>query len=221
LPEEKPKEGSGEKPDPIAKGGNPLHVRGLPRSTALSDEQKETLRKFLKIPPPLDKDSWDAMSKKDRSAATKKRSLPHWAVTSVLRDPKNLDRILKGEVTKDNFIQTVQSGKGKPTPSQVEPKQFAEAQTAWTALKDKYPGIGLFARPRSKDEKEFKSAYDKLVKHFGKLSCFPNPRAKHPNDSGASSPRQGGQRSEKSGLSGDAQLILTILKEVAGIFKKD
>jgi hypothetical protein len=183
--------------DPLAEGENPLRVQGAPRSTVLTDAQKKTLRKALGLlEAPVSPDAWSALSKKEKREERAKRDLPHWAVTAVVRNPDNLAKIVSKELTKDNFNRTVQPKRGKATPQQPVGKNVAEATLAWKKAKDGYPGVGLFARPQSKDGKALKKEYDSLVEKYGKLPCFPKPK-KDPSLQGKaakprSSPGQGG-----------------------------
>jgi hypothetical protein len=175
------KKEEGKKPDPLVQGGNPLRVKGVPRSSALTEEQKAALRKFFKLSDDsVSPEVWAGYSKKEKRAYTKQRTLPHWAVTAVLRKPENLERVLKGEITKDNFGQQVQPGKGKTTVGQAPPKLLAEATKAWTDTKAKHAGVGLFARPQSKGEKALKKEYDLLIEKYGRLPCFPKVK-QHPS----------------------------------------
>jgi len=102
----------------------PLRVKNVPRSSVLNEVQKTALKKAFKIDEsPISADQWEALSKAEKSAVRKARSLPRWAVQAVGSNPKNLDKVIKGELTADNFRSEVQgpqrpsSPKGKKTPT--------------------------------------------------------------------------------------------------------
>jgi len=168
-------------------GVNPLKVNGIydkleagkPRSSLLSEDQKGALRTFFKVPPPLDPGSFSALSKEERKKTSAAQSLPRWAVTAVLRDPGNLPRILKREITKDNFVTKVppmQTAK----PGSLPPGGCA---TEWRALREKFKGVGLFVTPRTTREKNLKKGFDALVAKYTPANpSLPKPRVRGDKD---------------------------------------
>jgi len=204
------------KKDPIVEGKNPLHVKGLPRSSKLDDEQRASLRKFFKLDEIVrpEQKVWEKMTTKEKSKFSSSRALPRWAVDAVLRDPKNLESILDGSLTKENFGTKVRTDRGKPTEGQPKTGSVAEATAAWKKVKDKYPGVGLFARPQSNEEKALKKEFDSLVEKFGKLSCFPK-LGKHP--SSQKSKKTSGSVSPALGSQGMDQQFALILQLVNGL----
>jgi hypothetical protein len=182
-PKDSPSGVAEKKVDPIAKGGNPVHVKGVARSTALTGEQRDALRKFFNLPnEPVPSEQWSTMSKKEKTKASLARSIPKWAVSAVLRNPENLGKIVGGTLTKDNVNRALPH-EGKSTPSQKRNNRAAEATKRWQEVKEKFPGVGLFARPQKHEEKDLKKHYDVLIEEFGKLPCFPKPR-QHPSQQG-------------------------------------
>jgi hypothetical protein len=75
-------------------------VPGVPRSSRLSDYQRESLRRFFNLKKPMDPADWEALSLKEKRAARKAMAIPRWAVTAVLQDPRNLDKVVKGTLKK-------------------------------------------------------------------------------------------------------------------------
>jgi hypothetical protein len=217
------KKKTAKKEDPIAKGGNPLRAKGVPRSTVLTEEQRDTLRKTLGIvESPVSPTTWATLSKKDKRAETAKRTLPKWAVTAVTRNPGNLAKIVSKELTKDNFREQVQPTRGKPTAGQKPTKRIGEATSAWAKVREEFPSVGLFARPRSKDEKALKQRYDALVKEYGKLSCFPRVK-QHPSQQGKQTnvkdATRGGKRAgalASSDFAGMLKLMSDVVRAVNG-----
>jgi hypothetical protein len=144
---------------------NPLRVRNPPKSDGLTDDQKVALKKALKIPDDrLTQAELEQMEKKERRAALAARSLPHWAVTAVLNNPANLERIVKGELTKESFGK---SAKDRGT----------SAQTEWTKLKSKYPDVALLTKPQTQRQRELKKSWDAIAKKWGRDSPgLPKPK---------------------------------------------
>jgi hypothetical protein len=173
---EKAKEEKTPKPGGGVSQENPLRAKGTPRSSGLTQEQKDRLRRKLGIPnpEPLDPAAWDKLSPQARTAYRKGTSLPHWAVTAVLKNPENLVLIESGVLTPSN-PQAAMPTMGR---KREQGHQVKGASDAWAALKGRFPGVGLFSNPSTKKEKSLKSGYDSLLKEFGKNPCFPKPKAK-------------------------------------------
>jgi len=74
----------------------------------------------------------------------------------------------------------------------------ARLQDRWILIKNRFRGVGLYVRPRTKVEKLFRKLYDELFKLAGhRVSCLPKLR-EHPADAlrrqGLTSTRGDGQR---------------------------
>jgi len=191
---------------------NPLHVKGEPKSKALSEDQRKTLRKFFKlteglVPP----EEWKAMNTKERSLAMAERSLPKWATNAVLKRSSNLELILKGELTKE----TVNGHLSVTQPKKVGGS--SQAIEAWQSLKSDFKGVQLFRNPVTSKEKAFKKRFDSLVSDYGDQKCFPKLR-EHPDQQGRgrSSSRRGG--TTDSGMGAMLQMAKA-MGEIARAFK--
>lgn len=108
-----------------AASAGPLRVKDVPRSSVLNEEQKKALKKKFQIDEtPIEKSAWDALNKREKSALRKARSIPRWAIQSVSSNPLNLDKILKGQLTIENFNSSQEdrksSSKEKKTPPSVK-----------------------------------------------------------------------------------------------------
>lgn len=154
------------KSDPIEKG-DPIRVKGLPRTKALSAESRSSLRKHFGLPAEVPDEEWAAMSKDERADIRSKGSVPHWATALVLRDEQNLAKILAGKIDKEKGIELLK----KPVP-----KQEASCSLEWTKLKARFSGVSLLIAPKSGKEKAFKKAFEDLSKRFPKNPCLPKPR---------------------------------------------
>jgi hypothetical protein len=157
---------------------NPLRIKAVPRSEALSEEDKASLRGYFHVESePIDPAVWDAMSKQDKTASRKARSIPRWAVAAVLHSPSNLARVLRGDLTKENFVGVVRSANDSKSEAKGSPPRAqSNAVSAWVKLKEKFPGTSLLARPQTRKEKSFLQGYNNLVSEFGPLKCFPRPK---------------------------------------------
>jgi hypothetical protein len=191
---------------------NPLKVQNKPKSAGLTDEQKETLKRALGLPTdPIDQDVLANMSKEDRRAALADRTLPRWAVTAVLNNPSNLERIVKKELTKDNF--------GKKAAD-----KGTSAQQEWMDLKSKFPGVTLLRQPHSNKEKDLKKAWDALVRKWGRdAPGIPKPKGKRDTsvDStggvrGRSRQRAGAGSNQISGLNETMKLLGELARAFSG-----
>jgi len=170
---------SPKKEKPAVQQENPLKVKNVPKSADLTDEQKSALKIALELPTDIiSQDDLAAMTQEERRKALSARSLPRWAVTAVLNNPANLERIVKKELTKDNF--------GKKAAD-----RGSSAQVEWTILRQKFPKVNLLERPVSNKEKDLKKAWDALVRKWGRdVPGLPTPKAK----GGASEDRSSGGR---------------------------
>lgn len=192
----RPKTGTEDKPPkvPNLAKENPLRVKGEPKSKALSEEQRTTLRKFFKLEEGLiPADEWRNLSSKEKADALSRRSIPKWAVEAVLRDHANLQLILDGKITKESL-----SSKGAPRSAVT--KQSSAALEAWLQLKSDFKGVPLLRRPTSGREKAFKKRFDSLVADYGEQSCFPKLKDRPDQQGRASSPR--GARSQTGDMHG-------------------
>jgi len=174
LPKESKKTPSstkgGEVKDPLSME-NPLRVKGEPKSKALSNDQREQLRSFFKLEKePVPSDRWAALSSKDKATELKKRSIPKWATEVVLRDGRNLSRILAGEITKDTANSVPRSPKAALT------KNSSAALEAWLQLKADFKGTPLLSKPQSGKEKAFFKRFTSLKAEYGEQACFPKPK---------------------------------------------
>jgi hypothetical protein len=171
---------------------NPLNVQNAPKSSGLTDEQKVALKKALGLPTePIGQDVLAGMSNEERRKTLSGRSLPRWAVTAVLNNPANLQRIMRKELTKENF-------------GQKAADRGTSAQSEWTALRQKFPGVALLSRPTSNKEKDLKKAWDTLVRKWGREAPgLPKPKGSRAQSSGESGGR-GRSRQRAQGGSSDA-----------------
>jgi hypothetical protein len=213
TPSKKVKEDKGDKPAkpvPPTQQDSPLGVKVEPRSNALSDSQRASLRKFFELPignvPP---EEWTKMDKKQKSAASKARSLPRWATTAVLKRPGALDDILSKKLTKDN----VKSELGKLPQANSATGQALEA---WTKLKNDFAGVTLYLEPRTSREKALKKRFDQLVLDYGEQKCFPKPR-QHPDRQ--SQQKRGGRENSPSRGMGDLIDMAKAMGEIARAFR--
>jgi len=186
---------------------NPLRVKGEPKSKALTDEQRGSLRKFFKL-----KDeqvpavAWQVMDSKQRAAAMKERSIPRWATTAVLSRPSSLAEILSGKLTSENFGSMLKASPSNRTGS-------AQASEAWVRLKSRFEGTTLYRNPVTSKEKALKKAFDSMVSDYGDQKCFPKPK-EHPG-------RQGRQASPaRSARDGGGMSELTSMMRIMGEFAR-
>jgi hypothetical protein len=183
----KPKEVSDENPLNL-KGFTPYKERSekQPRASLLSDDQRATLLSFFQkgFTPPT-ADEYASLSKQEKSAVSKMMSIPRWAIASVLADPTNLNRVLRGEITKD-------SG---PPKRQETPSDQQDAGRAWAKIRDRFKGVGYFSNPLTPREKALAAAVASLREKFPGSPALPKPRKRvGGKDSGSG----GGKGSPKS-----------------------
>jgi len=187
---------------PAVQQQNPLRVKGKSLVTELTDDQKKALNKHFKVPttPRPEADVLKAMDKASRKQLLDSYILPRWAVRSVLNNPQNLSRVLKGEVSKETFG----SDKRDFGPS---------AQAEWTDLKSKHPDVALLQRPHTSAEKQLKQSWTALKKKWGKdAPGLPRPKQDRSQSRPDSSRGRGGPgassgRSESSGPLGRLSLV--------------
>jgi hypothetical protein len=208
-PKSKDKGGSSNVP-PLARE-NPLHVKGEPKSKALSDDQRKALRTFFKlkeglVPP----EEWAALDASGRSAAMKERSIPRWASEAVLRSPSNLQLIIEGKLTVENANSVARSPKGGKT------KNSSAALEAWQQLKSDFKGTALLKSPHTTKEKAFRKRFDQLVADYGQQPCFPKLRER-PDQQGRSDSRSRG-RAPARGQASDFLDIAKAMGEIARAF---
>ncbi|UHK02570.1 hypothetical protein [Heterobasidion narna-like virus 1] len=166
---ESSKKGGSKPKDPLEEK-NPLRVKGQPRAAALTAADREKLRKFFSTDgKSFSKEEWDELSKEDRTAHQKANAIPHWAVAMVLRDTKNVAKIISGELTKDNAVDALKKAPKRETSE-------GSCSLRWKNLKGKFPDTVLLEKPRSNKEKAFKKAYTKLAKEFPENPSLPKPR---------------------------------------------
>jgi hypothetical protein len=206
------KKSTGASPGSPVEEENPLRVKGTPKTKALSDEQRATLRKFFKLEEGIvPKDVWVSLTNKERQKEMAKRAIPRWATEAVLRKASNLQDILEGKITKANANAAPRSPKvalAKPT---------AQAMEAWQQLKADFRGVGLFQKPVTSREKAFRKRFDQLVADYGQQPCFPKLRS-HPENQGRSSRSPGKRPSEGGGseLLDMVRLIGTLTRAFSG-----
>jgi hypothetical protein len=163
-------------PTPKKKGDplnttNPLRVKGEPRTRALTEDQKTTLKRYFRVvDTPIEPEAWQKMTPKERSSARAARSIPRWAVAAVARNPRNMEEIIQGRLTKNNFSQRVS------TPNQPKSRDQAAATAAWLAVKGRFKGVPLYSNPLRPREKGLFEAYKSLKDRYGDQPCFPTPR---------------------------------------------
>jgi len=190
---------------------NPLHVKGTPRSKALSDSQRDSLRKFFKLESSeVPGEVLAAMTKKQRSAFMKSRSLPRWATVAVLKDASNLEKILKGQLTKENANDSLRTSSKGPTAGR------SQALEAWTRLKSDFQGTALLQKPVTAKERAFRKRFDSLKTQYGEQPHFPKLRQR-PSQQG-----QGPSATRFSGRGDGLDGILTLAKaagEIARAFR--
>jgi hypothetical protein len=202
------KEEKGKLP-PVAQE-NPLRVKGEPKSKALSQAERDTLRKFFKLKENrVPSDEWAAMDSKARSIAMAERSIPKWASEAVLRKSSNLQLILEGKLTKENAQQAPRD----PTKITAS-KANGQAMEAWQQLKAEFKGVPLLKKPQSQREKAFKKRFDALVATYGQQPCF--PKLKERPDQQGRSPSRG--RSKSSGAGADFLEMAKAFGEIARAF---
>jgi hypothetical protein len=191
--------GKKDKEIPILARENPLKVKGEPKSKALSEEERKALRQFFKleeglVPP----ETWESLSAKQKAEELKKRSIPKWATEAVLRDPKNLQGILEGRITKDSMATLPRSAKSNTT------KNSSAALEAWLQLKSDFKGTPLLKSPQTTKEKAFKKRFNALQTAYGEQACFPKLK-----DSPAN---QGGKSQQRGRTQGDLGGLIDLAK---------
>lgn len=93
-------------------GVGPLNIKGEPLSARLTSDQRKSLRSFFKLKnSAVPADEWSKLSKKEKTAAREEMAIPRWAVTAVIQRPDNLEKIVKGSLTKEKFSQSSKSAK--------------------------------------------------------------------------------------------------------------
>jgi hypothetical protein len=210
VPSPKSKGESSKNVPPLARE-NPLHVKGEPKSKALSDDQRKTLRSFFKlkeglVPP----EEWAALDSSGRSAAMKERSIPRWASEAVLRSPANLQLILEGKLTKENANSVARS------PRAAKTKNSSAALEAWQQLKSDFKGTALLKSPQSTKEKAFRKRFDQLVADYGQQPCFPKLRER-PDQQGRSNSITRG-RAPARGQASDMLDMVRAMGDIARAF---
>jgi hypothetical protein len=161
--------------DPL-QAQNPLGVKGLADtrsnvavSSALSLPQREQLRKhFHPGAPSYSEEEFAALSVKERRDFASEFAIPKWATRLVLRDPKNLRKILKGDLTLENFHLQVQD-----SPLKGSNVSMGER---WKLLKEKYKGVDLLLKPLSPREKAFRKEYESLKATGAGDPALPRPK---------------------------------------------
>jgi hypothetical protein len=162
---------------------NPLHVKSAPKSAALSDEQRNTLRRFFNLPEgKVPAQEWAAMTPAAKSAELKARSIPRWATDAVLRSNDNLPLILNGTVTKENHSSVAKGATFKGG------NRTSQAFEAWQNLKSDFKGTTLWDKPYTQKEKAFRKRFYQLLVDFGPQVCFPKLRSR-PDQQGQASGR--------------------------------
>jgi len=202
-----PKKKAGANEEPLEKK-NPLRAKNVPRSSALTDDQKTALRTFFGLKEAMAPEEFAKLSKEDKNKFRKANSLPHWAMALVLRDEKFLSKITSGKFTKEMAVEELKKAPAKPQ----------SAASKWKALKGKFPDTQLLEKPRTGKQKAFKSAYDRLAKEFPKNPALPKPRKAEGGKESKSA--KGAKNSTPSGSasSGDGNLLES-LKSIAAILK--
>jgi hypothetical protein len=182
----KPKEG---KSEPLLTRENPLRVKGEPKSKALSDDQRKTLRAFFKLKDGLVPHAeWVELSTAEKAAALKERSIPKWATEAVLRSPANLQLILEGKLKKEN------ANSAAGTPKVAKTVVSSQALSAWQQLKSDFKGTALLKSPQSAKEKAFRRRFDQLLADYGQQPCFPKLRERPDQQGRASSSAKGSSK---------------------------
>nr|UMO80446.1 hypothetical protein [Sclerotinia sclerotiorum narnavirus 4-HC025] len=203
--------GKPEKPTSPLNEENPLQVKGEPKSKALSDSQRESLRKFFKLKEGLiPAEEWSKMDNKARALAMAERSIPRWATSAVLKRESNLQLILEGKLTKENIGTALETS---------VPKQkggSSQALEAWQKLRSDFSGVTLFRNPVTAKEKAFKKRFVTLVAEYGEQRCF--PKLKDRPD------QQGRGRSQSRGKGPDDAMgsliqLATAFGQIARAFK--
>jgi hypothetical protein len=209
-PKSKDKGESSKNVPPLARE-NPLHVKGEPKSKALSDDQRKTLRTFFKlkeglVPP----EEWATLDSSGRSAAMKERSIPRWASEAVLRSPANLQLIIEGKLTVENANSVAR------TPRAGKTKNSSAALEAWQQLKSDFKGTALLKSPQTTKEKAFRKRFDQLVADYGQQPCFPKLRER-PDQQGRPDSKSRG-RAPARGQASDFLDIAKAMGEIARAF---
>nr|WMV69890.1 MAG: hypothetical protein [Plasmopara viticola lesion associated orfanplasmovirus 7] len=182
-------------PGPVVARENPLHIKGEPKSKALSEEQRSTLRKFFKLEEGLiPADEWRTLSSKEKADALTRRSIPKWAVEAVLRSHANLQLILEGKLSKGSLSTS------KGIPRSARTKSSSAALEAWLQLKSDFKGVSLLRKPVTGREKAFKKRFDQLVADYGEQTCFPKLKERPDQQGRPSSSR--GSRSQSGDMNG-------------------
>jgi hypothetical protein len=217
VPKESPKGTSGkggapEKPKSPLEEENPLRVKGVAKSKALSEAQRVALRKFFELKDErIPADEWESMDNRQRAAAMKARSIPRWASAAVLKRDSNLEDILEGKLTKD----TVGDALSASLPKQKGGS--SQALEAWQKLKSDFEGVTLYRTPQTGKEKALKKRFDQLVSDYGQQKCFPKPKD-HPSLQGGRSSGTGRGGTPGGELAGLIQMA-TAFGQIAKAFK--
>jgi hypothetical protein len=173
------KSDKGKKPldsKPVLAQENPLRAKGVPRTQGLTEDQKKSLRKFFKVPtdPLPSKEELASMDKVQKTALLSKYTLPKWAVTAVSSNPGNLARIVKKELTKDNF-------------GQNRLDHGSSCSDEWKAVKSRFPDVVLESKPRTSKGKALLKEYLGLKKKWGDDTSLPRLSLKGKGPTGDSS----------------------------------
>jgi hypothetical protein len=169
---------------------NPAKVVNPPRSAQLTDEQRTQIRLGLKllddIVPPAE---WEVMDSKSKTAAVKRRAIPHWASALVLSDPDALRAIKDGEVKTAKEAAMWSKARAPKTSPQSEVTQ------KWLKLREKFKGESLWSNPATPKEKQFLKEFTDLKKSVGESASLPVPKERGRNRSPSPQRGRSAQRS--------------------------
>jgi len=178
----------------------------------LSPAQESGLRVFFGLKELPSAQVLKDLTREEARDMRRMASIPAWAIAAVRHHQDNYNAILAGKLTKESF----QAGKFQRAEA---PKSISgpEVTKKWLAIKDQFKGVTLLETPRSKGEKAFRKAFDKLKSEVGDRAELPKLR----QGTGQSSrpdkqPRQDG--SSGSGLGGLKDTLL-LFAEIAKIMK--
>jgi len=193
--------------EPLEKG-NPLRVKNTPRSAALSEDDRNALKKHFGVPPEMQPDAFKALSKEERNEVRKKGALPHWATALALRDNKYVKQIVSGKITKEKAVEILKQPPPKPR----------SCATEWSKIKARFDGVLLLEKPRTGKQKALKSAFDRLAEEFPKNPALPKPKkgGKGGEEEKASKPKA--KASSGASSSGDS-ISLETIKAIASLAK--
>jgi hypothetical protein len=205
--EPSPKKEGGTSKEPLEKV-NPLRAKNVPRSSGLTVEQRNSLKKYFGLPEEIPSDDFNKLSQEEKNEIRRAGKIPHWAIALVMRHDKNLSRIISGSIDKEKAVEELKEPLPKPR----------SAADQWKRLKDRFEGVQLLEKPRTGKQKALKGAFDKLAKEFPDNPALPKPRkveGKEQEDDSKSKTKA----SPKPSAGGGDTISLDTIKAIASLAK--